>query len=295
MLRAILRVGMIFGTSMIALLAETGAASEQLRVLIVDGQNNHDWKTTTPIIKSILEECDRFDVEVATSPAKGEDLSSFRPTFSDYDVVVSNYNGAPWSEDTQNAFAEFVEAGGGFVSVHAADNAFPQWEAYNRMIGLGGWNQRNERSGPYVYYDDQEQLRRDDSPGPGGHHGAQHEFQVIIRNPDHPITQGMPRAWMHTKDELYERLRGPAVDLEVLATAYASPEFGGSDRHEPMAMVISFGEGRVFHLALGHADYSMQCVGFANLLQRGTEWAASGAVTIPVAENFPSATEVQPR
>jgi len=56
-----------------------------------------------------------------------------------------------------------------------------------------------------------------------------------------------------------------------------------------MLMTLPYGRGRVFHTALGHADYSMKCVGFVTTLRRGTEWAATGDVTIEVPENFPTA------
>ena len=62
-------------------------------------------------------------VEVATSPAKGADMSTFKPDFAAYQVVVSNYNGEMWPEATREAFEKFVKGGGGFVSVHAADNS----------------------------------------------------------------------------------------------------------------------------------------------------------------------------
>ena len=61
------------------------------------------------------------------------------------------------------------------------------------MIGLGGWGGRNERHGPYVYFDDDGKLVRDTAKGPGGHHGPQHAFQIIVRDVEHPITKGMPR------------------------------------------------------------------------------------------------------
>jgi type 1 glutamine amidotransferase len=96
---------------------------------------------------------------------------------------------------------------------------------------------------------------------------------------------------MHTKDELYDSLRGPAEDMHILATAYSAPEQGGTGRHEPMMMTLRYGKGRVFHTVLGHADYSMQCVGFVTTLRRGTEWAATGRVTIPPPKSLPSATE----
>ena len=147
------------------------------------------------------------------------------------------------------------------------------------MIGLGGWGDRTEKDGPYVYYNKDGKLVRDTTPGSAGHHGPQHEFVIEVRNPDHPITQGMPTKWLHTQDELYDQLRGPGENMEILATTFSSPEYKGTDRHEPMLFTLSFGEGRIFHTPMGHADYSMECVGFIVSLQRGTEWAATGEVS----------------
>src|SRR5690606_30937654 len=115
-------------------------------------------------------------VEVARTKPQGTD-ADFAPKFSEYAVVVSNYNGAPWPEATREAFVDYVRGGGGFVVVHAANNAFGDWPEYNRMIGLGGWGGRNQASGPYVYLNKQEELTRDESAGGGGHHGPQHPFQ----------------------------------------------------------------------------------------------------------------------
>jgi uncharacterized protein len=262
---------------------------KKLRALIIDGQNNHDWKMTTPLLKKALEASGRFEVDVATSPGEKQDMSGFRPKFAEYDVVVSNYNGEPWSEAANKDFESYVAKGGGFVSVHAANNAFPEWRDYNRMIGLGGWYGRTEKSGPFLYLDDDGKEVRDTSPGSGGHHGPQHEFQVRVRDKDHPITKGLPEVWMHTKDELYDSLRGPAEGVHILATAYADKKYDGTGRHEPMLMTLDYGRGRVFHTVLGHADYSMNCVGFITTLQRGTEWAATGEVTIDVPKDFPTA------
>jgi uncharacterized protein len=285
-----------FIVSLIFLLCPTMpvAASEKLRLLIVDGQNNHDWKATTPLLQEIYEQSGRFDVTIATTPPERHDMSGFRPRFADFDVVVSNYNGQRWSPETEADFVAFVRNGGGFVSVHAADNAFADWPEFNRIAGLGGWGDRNERSGPYVYFLDGKRVE-DSSPGRGGSHGPQHEFQVVTRDATHPIMQGLPPAWMHTRDELYGELRGPAKDLTVLATAYSNPEQGGTGRDEPILMTVSYGKGRVFHTVLGHADYSMRCAGFVTTLLRGTEWAANGKVTIPVPKDFPTAEKSSPR
>jgi len=282
--------------------ADDSTNDKKLRVLIVDGNNPyHQWQVTTPLMKQILESSGRFTVDVATAPVPvgytsstsapppAVDNSSFRPNFADYDIVVGNYVGPRWPADTEREFAAFVAGGGGYVSVHSADNAFPDWPEYNLMTGVGGWYGRDEQWGPHVYLDDDGKEVRDTSPGSAGHHGPQHEYQIRIRDAEHPITRGLPPLWMHTQDELYDSLRGPAENMHILATAYSDPAFDGTGKHEPMLMTLTYGKGRVFHTAMGHADYSMKCVGFETTLRRGTEWAATGKVTIPVPENFPTA------
>lgn len=300
-------------------------AADPIKVLIVDGQNNHNWRATTPILKKILEDAKVFTVEVATAPDKprppakpkaGEEanasyeraraafqaanaeytkaLALFRPPFKDFQVVVSNYNGEPWPKETRSDFVEFVAHGGGFVCVHAADNAFPDWPEYNAMIGVGGWGGRNEKSGPYIRLREGKFIL-DTSKGGGGSHGDQHAFLVTVRDKNHPITAGLPEKWMHATDELYDRLRGPAHNVSVLATAYADKAKRGSGEEEPMLMAINYEKGRVFHTTLGHAELAMKCAGFQTTFARGTEWAATGKVTIPVPSDFPRPEKVSVR
>ena len=277
------------------LLAASAQAAPRLKALIVDGQNNHRvWPQTTKMMKKYLEQTELFSVDVATTAAKGTD-ADFKPEFSKYDVVISNYNGAAWPKETQAAFVKYVKDGGGFVVVHAANNAFGSWNEYNEIIGLGGWGGRSEKSGPYVYYSDEGKLVRNTEKGRGGHHGPQHPFTVVVRDHKHPVTQGMPSSWLHAKDELYDYLRGPATNMNVLATALAAKDKGGSGRHEPMIFTIDYGKGRVFHTPMGHADYSQECVGFIATLQRGAEWAATGKVTQELPKDFPGADEVSQR
>jgi uncharacterized protein len=270
-------------------------AAEKLKLLIVDGQNNHNWKGTTPVMQRWLTESGRFTVDVATSPEKGKDMSGFKPKFADYNVVLSNYNGDEWPAETKQALVDYVKGGGGLAIIHAANNSFGNWPEYNRLIGLGGWGGRNEKHGPYVRFRDGK-IVRDETPGAGGHHGRQHPFQVVVRDAEHPITAGLPTAWMHSQDELYDKLRGPAENMTVLATAFADPATGGSGEHEPMIFTIGFDEGRIFHTPMGHSPESMHCVGFITTLLRGCEWAATGKVTLTeVPKDFPTADKVSER
>ena len=279
----------------IVLLATAYCCAAPIKTVIVDGQNNHDWKATTPVLKKLLEEKGLFTVDVATAPpAKSPDLPKFKPDFAKYQLIVMNYNGELWAEATRLAFEQYMRDGGGMVVFHAADNSFTAWPAYNEMIGVGGWYGRNEKSGPYVRWREGRQVL-DDKPGRAGHHGPAHEFIVTTHAPEHPIMRGLPPQWLHLKDELYDYMRGPAKNLTVLATAFADPKFQGSGEEEPMLMAITYGKGRVFHTTLGHGPDAMKCVGFIVTLQRGAEWAATGKVTQKVPTDFPTAEKPSAR
>jgi len=222
-------------------------------------------------------------------PPRGGDFSAFHPDWSKYQVVVGNYD-APddrWPDNLKAAFAEYIRNGGGFVSVHAADNAFANWKEYNLMIGVGGWRGRSEKSGPHFYYQNGK-LVSDTAPGMAGSHGARNPFQVVNQVTDHPITKGLPKEWMHVGDELYANLRGPGENMTILSSAFSDPANRGTGHDEPILIVISYGKGRIFHTTMGHDLAALNCVGFMTTYQRGTEWAATGKVTQKVPTDFPT-------
>ncbi len=274
--------------------AGVAAAAPQYKALIVDGQNAHDWKGTTPVLKKVLEDTGMFTVDVATTPPKGQDMSGFKPDFAAYNIVVMNYQGDDWPRETRRALRQFVQNGGGLVVYHFACAAFPKWKSYNQMIGLGGWGGRDESAGPYVRWRDGK-IVRDNSPGKCGAHGPMQPFQIVVRDGNHPITQGLPEKFMHVPDELYGWLRGPAENLTVLATAFAPKEKGGAGEHEPVLFTVEFGKGRVFQNALGHTAKELKSVAFIATFQRGAEWAASGKVTQKVPDDFPTADKASVR
>jgi len=270
---------------------------DKIKALVVTGQNNHNWSLSSKNLKTILETTSLFDVEMAVSPEGGGDMTAFHPAFAKYQVVVLDYNGEAWPEETQRDFEKYMKNGGGLVVYHAANNPFPEWKAFNEMIGVGGWGDRDEQDGPYVYWE-KDKFVRDTSPGKAGSHGEAHPYKVTIRNQEHPVTKGLPVQWMHAKDELYNHLRGPAQNMDILATAYDDTTYNGSGHDEPVLMAIQYGKGRVFHTILGHAGNdtdvfpAMQCVGFIVTLQRGAEWAATGKVTQTIPADFPNSVSV---
>ncbi len=287
------RVLFVLAVCALTLLPLTAEAADKLRLQIVDGQNNHNWRATTPILHEFLTRSGRFDVAVVTTPkdkSPAADWSSFQPKFSEFQVVLSNYNGETWPEPVRKGLEKFVGDGGGLVIVHAANNAFPDWPEYNEMIGLG-W--RGADFGDRVTTNDAgEIIRTEKGKGPGAGHGPQHEFTIRLRDTTHPVVKGMPAEWLHAKDELYHGQRGPVANMHLIATALSDSTKGGTGAHEPMIWWIPYGKGRVFTTVMGHAEYSMKCVGFQSVIARGSEWSATGQVTLPIPASFPTADKV---
>lgn len=310
------------------------ATVEKLKVLIIDGDNNHGiWPKTTMMMKYYLEETALFEVAIYRGaytyqgPHHGKVAGidtitqlltkyplqngqktqmveehtydpNFKPEWDAYDVVVSNLGSEAfsWPDVTKRSFEKYMENGGGLVVVHGANNSFGAWDNFNKMIGIGGWGDRPHKGQFQLYYDN-DKLVRAPSDGAESSHGPEVEFVLTTRAPTHPIMQGLPRKWRHTKDELYDRLRGPAENITVLATSFSDVEGNaqpwalenkGSGREEPLLMTITYGKGRIFQTALGHMDFSMESVGFITTFQRGVEWAATGTVTQKIPDDFPS-------
>ncbi|MFV0419347.1 MAG: ThuA domain-containing protein [Dysgonomonas sp.] len=293
-----IRISILIG--LLLFLSSASFAAKPIKTLLITGQNNHHWQVSHVVLKQILENSGLFVVDFAITPKEGGDMSDFIIDFTPYQLVVLDYVGDNWPQQTRERFVQYVEKGGGVVVYHAADNAFPDWAEYSKMTALGGWLGRNEKSGPWVYWKDGK-LVKDYSEGAGGSHGKQHEYVLTARNEKHPIVKGLPQQWKHATDELYDRMRGPGDIKDLLYTAYSDKETGGSGREEPLIFTVAYGKGRIFHTMLGHVgndaenNPSMQCTGFQVLLLRGSEWAATGKVSQRVPKDFPTASKVSMR
>src|SRR5688572_1086091 len=178
-----------------------GPTAEPISVLIVSGENNHDWRWTSPELERLLEESGLFAADVTDDPAR---VLADPKVLGRYRAFVLDYNGARWGDAAEKAFLAAVENGAGVSVIHAANNAFEGWTEYERLVG-------------YLW-------RK--SAGTG--HGQFHAFDVTLLDRDHPITRGMFDLRAHP-DELYHKLwRAPDTDTRVLATAWSSAESGGS-------------------------------------------------------------------
>lgn len=227
------------------------------QVLLVTGANNHDWEFTSKLVARVLEESGRFDVTVTSKP--GETLA--QEDLQQYQAIFLDYNGPRWGLAAERRFDQAVRSGVGVVVMHAANNAFPGWIDFETLVGHC-WRE-------------------------GTGHGRFHEFDVEMVDRDHPVTRGLPNLIAHP-DELYHRLKFMhGAKHRVLAHAYSDPETGGTGNYEPMVMILEHGKGRIFHTPLGHVwrnqpatHKSVEDVQLQLLLVRGTEWAATGEVTV---------------
>jgi len=237
----------------------------KIQVLIITGQNVHDWRGTTPILKQILETTKKFEVRIV------EEFRGAGPeTLANYDLVVVNYYNRGekdrWGERAQKALEDFVRGGKGLVLYHLSLGAFDGWTEYEKMSG-GNWR-------PNM-----------------GHHSAAHAFTVDIKDNDHPITRGL-KSFPVPKDELYANLRWqPEGSYHVLATAYddhalyngrSNQPIPGPGIHQPILWTTEYGKGRVFVTTLGHGPDEARASVFGVTFARGAEWAAKGTVTVPI-------------
>ncbi|MEZ5356031.1 MAG: ThuA domain-containing protein [Bryobacteraceae bacterium] len=242
------------------------APAKKIQTLIVTGQNGHDWRGVTPLLRQALESTGRFEVRV-TEEVRGAGAETLAP----YDLVVVNYYDSRkpelrWGEATERALTQFVEGGKGLVIYHFSLAAFNGWNEWEEMSG-GNWRPNN------------------------GHHSPPHDFEITVRESDHAIVRGLPNKFTQTHDELYANLKWETdrSRYQVLATAWddhglyrgkARQPTPGDGMDQPMLWVSERGKGRIFVTALGHDAGAVRTPAFTTTFSRGCEWAATGTVTL---------------
>ena len=243
------------------------ASAAPIQTLIISGQNNHDWRATTPHLRSLLANTGRFDVRVTEEPT-----GLTTQSLSKYDVIVLDYNGPRWGAAAEKAMEEFVRSGKGLVVVHGASYAFGTMEI------LGDKHVRTgKRESPWPAYAEMVGASWSDAEPKSGH-APRHIFTVSLDETQHAIVKGLG-AKFRVSDELYHNLR-TRPGIRVIASAYDDSANGGTGKKEPLLWTSNFGKGRVFHTALGHDVSAMLEPGFIATFVRGAEWAATSDVTI---------------
>lgn len=221
-----------------------------IKVLILTGQNNHEWQKTTATLQKMYKKIPLFEVSVTEKPD-----TLFYEGLIKFDVVVSNWNNwpendIPWNKEQEVAFLKYIMEGGGFVFFHAGASSFYQSKIYHQ-IGIGRWGDQTS-------------------------HGVPTRAKVVRINQEHPITKGMNDFYI--VDEIWEKTE-VHPEAEVLAGLVAKDEGDGHSIKEDAVFINRIGKGRSFYTILGHDERALFNTGLQTLLVRGTEWAAKGKVT----------------
>ncbi len=217
----------------------------KVNILILSGQNNHEWQKTTPLLVRIYEQSALFNISVTEKP----DTLSYHD-LKDYDVLVSNWNTWPdnelrMSKEWEQDFTKFVRKGGGTVFIHAGASSFYGWNDYHQ-IGIGRWGKET-------------------------HHGKPAKGKVTQLDREHPITKGISDFYII--DELWEKAE-ISGEARALASLTGTDETDGHEIMEKAVFVHETDKGRSFYTILGHDERALLNSGLQTLLLRGTLWAA---------------------
>lgn len=230
------------------------------KVLLLSGgqREHHGYRDQAFYLCGVLEDTGRHQVTIVEDAAILE-----TPAMARYDlVIVSADRRDPefkFTKGQQEALLGWVRDGHGYVSIHGADNAAPDWlPEWREMLG-GVFSHIGLPDG---------KVRKG-------------SYRIRINEPDHPVTKGLSD--FDLKDELYYHMQ-MKEDVKPLATT----EYGGGTW--PVAWVRTYGRGRVFHTPLGHRDFGpdkddpLRNPSLRTLIVQGVDWVAEGSKANRVAE-----------
>ncbi len=148
-------------------------------------------------------------------------------------VVFLNTTGDVLNNYQEADFERYMQAGGGYVGIHAAADTEYDWDWYGRLVG--------------GYFSDHPGIN---DPNPNVQEGTLH-----IENPDHATTEFLPENWTRT-DEWYS-YKNLNKNVNVLLTLDENSYKGGADMgNHPIAWYHEYDGGRAFYTGLGHTQES---------------------------------------
>ena len=258
---------------------------EKLKILMVGGliTVEHQGRAITARLRELLEATGRFEVVYT------EEFRNIGPDYLEpYDAVFIDYDGKlfpteharRFGEKSEAALFDFVAQGKGCIFYHSSIWVDHDWPDEYRKL-LGG------------YCDMTAGCRR----------CPKDDHFIEITDPDSPIAKDIDAKWMNVFDDLFSPiLIHPEADVHVIASIYDDVEnyrvpgwpfphhpveipdgklenMPGVNEYTPCIWTNKYGKGRVFVTAIGHWE-ALDRFNFITMLVRGTEWAASGEVTL---------------
>jgi type 1 glutamine amidotransferase len=219
-------------------------AKEPARMLILSGQNNHEWKKTTPVLEKMFTGSGLFTVSVTNRPdtLKLVDYKRFR-------LIVSDWNSFPdtsarWDPSKEEAFSQYIKEGGGALFFHSGGSSFYGWNDYHN-IAIGRWGKNTE-------------------------HGKIGEALVQFSDSKNPITKGLKDFTII--DEIWQNT-DICPDAKPLGWVQKKDSNGNLENEKyPAIFVNEIGKGRSFYTIFGHDDKVLSNPDLQKLLIRGAAW-----------------------
>lgn len=183
----------------------------------------------------------KFDVDTTTDAEKfnTNNLKKYKA------VVFLSATGDVLNDAQQDAFEKYIQAGGGFMGIHAAADCEYDWPWYGNLVG--------------AYF---------------GGHPAQQTATLNIVDQNNIATKHLPNPWIR-KDEWYT-FKWMATGLHELITIDENSYNLGKIKpmgHHPMAWYHEYDGGRAFYTELGHTDESFADPLYLKHILGGIEYA----------------------
>jgi type 1 glutamine amidotransferase len=160
-------------------------------------------------------------------------------------IIFLSTTGDVLNDEQQNAFKKYIEAGGGYMGIHAATDCEYNWPWYGNLSG--------------AYF---------------GGHPMQQTASLNIVDRKNISTRHLPNPWIR-KDEWYS-FKWMADDLHVLITidekSYSLGKIKPMGNH-PMAWYHEYDGGRAFYTELGHTEESYTDPLYLRHILGGIEYA----------------------
>jgi cytochrome c len=160
-------------------------------------------------------------------------------------VIFLNTTGNVLNDKQQDAFERYIQAGGGYVGIHAATDTEYDWPWYNKLSG--------------AYF----------ASHPGNPNVQEGEAYVV--NDKHPSMTDFPKKWK-IKDEFYDfKSFNPQVTVLVKIDEKTYKDGKMGDDH-PMSWYHEYDGGKAFYTNFGHEDATFVNPVFVKHLTGGLNW-----------------------
>ena len=231
----------VLATSLLLAAAATAAPLEKVLVFSKTAGFRHDSIPAGITAVQELGTANGFAVDATEDGAAFTDAN-----LAQFDAVVFlSTTGDVLTDDQQDAFERYIQAGGGYVGIHAAADTEYTWGWYGQMVG--GYFKNHPPGTPTA--------------------------SVDIEDTDEPSTEGLPVRWTRTDEWYnYQSPDNPSVggggadysprlsDVHVLATVDETTydeqdDSAGADDH-PIAWCGDFDGGHVWYTGMGHTEAS---------------------------------------